>query len=134
MLFGLLYAASGCLLNISANRSFDLRKFQLRFATSAINVAWGLHVVTRGIQSMGCRSWSVNTPLAAVLELFAFHAVFCLVRSRMLRRNRNIRLSVILVHLLMSIFASILEPDYTGCYVLNEVGVLKSNVGMDEYQ
>ena len=47
----------------------------------------------------------------------------------MLRKNRNIRLSVSLVYLLMSIFASISEPDYTGCYVLNEVGVLKSNVG-----
>ena len=55
-LFGLLYAISGGLLNISANRSFDWRKFQLRFATSAINVAWGLYVVTRGIRSMGCRS------------------------------------------------------------------------------
>ena len=53
-LFGLLYATSGGLLNISASRSFDRRKFQLRFANSAINVAWGLYVVTRGIR--GCCS------------------------------------------------------------------------------
>ena len=69
-----------------------------------------------------------------MLELSAFHLVLCLVHNRMLRKNRNIRLSVSLVYLLMGIFTSNSEPDYTGCYALNEVGVPKSNVGMDEYQ
>ena len=41
---------------MSDNLSFDLRKFQFRLAISAINVVWGLNVVTRGIRSVGSRS------------------------------------------------------------------------------
>ena len=36
--------------------SFDWRKYQFRLAMSAINVVWGLNVVTRGIRSVGSRS------------------------------------------------------------------------------
>ena len=59
-----------------------------------------------------------------MLELSYFHLVLWLVHSCMRRKNRNIRLSVFLVYLLMSICASASKPDYMGCCVWEEVGVL----------
>ena len=94
-----------------------------------MNVALVLHIVTRGSGPWVAVLWSVDTPLESVLELSVFHLVICLVHSHMPRKSRNIRLSVSLVYWSMSIFAATLEPDYTGCCVLDEVGVLKSNAG-----
>ena len=39
---------------MSDSLSFDWRKFQFRLAISAINVVWGLNVVTRGIYIYIC--------------------------------------------------------------------------------
>ena len=44
------------LLNMSDSLSFDRRKFQFCLAITAINVVWGLNVVTRGIRSVGSGS------------------------------------------------------------------------------
>ena len=43
-----------------------------------------------------------------------------------------IRLSVSLVYLLKSIFISVSKVDYTGCFVSDKVGVLRSSVSRGE--
>ena len=78
--------------------------------------------------------WSVNIPLESMLALSAFRGELCVVHNHTLQRNPNIPGFVSSMCLLKSIFASTSRLDCMGCSVSDEVDVLMSSGGMDEYQ
>ena len=69
-----------------------------------------------------------------MLALSAFRGELCVVHNHTLQRNPNIPGFVSSMCLLKSIFASTSRLDCMGCSVSDEVDVLMSNGGMDEYQ
>lgn len=100
---GRLYAIYAGSWKMRANLSFDWRKCQCLFAHSAINVLWGLCVVTGGKRLVVPLSLARKLSCCVSERTFRISVSTLFLCSRKRLKNRNIKLSSVLVCHLMSI-------------------------------